>query len=208
MHSILPRTARTLLLVSLLAACGGAKDDASADDSAAQADSAAAVAAAEPAPAAAPPAPASDAAVTVDDIDRWQRGMAAELQAVRDAGERLKTAKTGNDTVTAMFAANETSTRAAGASAAGVDENRYNRIRSALSSLVGALAPLEVDMNVSQMPAPMVAQMKQAREQQLAQLAPQHPAELIEALRPRAGDLRKQELTLVGERLKAAGMGR
>ncbi len=205
----MPRAARTLLLASLLAACGGANDDASADDSAAQADSAAAVASAEPAPAAAPPAESSaDAAVGVADIDRWQRGMEAELQAVREAGERLKAAKTANDTMTAMFAANETSTRAAGARAAGVDESRYGRIRNELSAIIGPMAPLEGEMDVSKMPAPMVAQMKEAREQQLTQIAAKYPAELIEALRPRAADLRKQELTLVGERMKASGIAR
>jgi hypothetical protein len=32
------------------------------------------------------------------------------------------------------------------------------------------------------------------------------PAEVVEALRPRAAELRKQSLELVGARLKAAGM--
>ncbi|MGZ8456170.1 MAG: hypothetical protein ACXWZ4_06185, partial [Gemmatirosa sp.] len=183
-------------------------DAASAEDSAAQADSAAASAEPAPAAVAAPAQSNADAPLTVADIDRWQRGMEAELKAVRDAGEQLRTAKTGNDTVTAIFAANETSTRAAGASAAGVDESRYGDIRSVLSSIVVNMAPLEAEMDVSKMPAPMLATMKQSREQQLAQIVPQHPPELIEALRARAADLRRQEMTLVGERLKAAGMAR
>ena len=205
MHTLRPASARALLLAAtLLAGCGGG-DQPSAEDSAAAADSAASAAA--PAPEAAPATPTNDvtAPLTVADIDRWQKGMAAELKAVQDAGVQLKAAKTGNDTLTAMMGSNETATRTAGAGAAGVDEGRYGFIASELGALASALAPLDADMDVSKMPAPMVESMKQAREQQAAQLTPKYAPELVEALKPRAAELRKQQMALVGERLKAVG---
>ena len=206
-----------VLAAALLAAaaCKPA-ERADSDDSAAGADTASAMMEQDSASAAtatatataASSAPPTAASLTVDDIDRWKRGMEAELAAVREAGTKLAAAKTGNDTLTAMTGTLETSTREAGAKAAGVDPERYNFIRSTLSSLTAYLAPLEMEMNVKDMPPAMVAQMKQGREQSLAQASAGVPPAVIDALRPRAAELRKQDLTLVGERLKAAGAAR
>ncbi|GLC23531.1 hypothetical protein [Roseisolibacter agri] len=198
--------ARALLLVALLSACGGG-DKPSAEDSSAAADSAASAAAAAPTPEAPAAAPANDASapLTVADIDRWQKGMAAELKAVQDAGAQLKAAKTGNDTLTAMMGANETATRAAGASAAGLDESRYGFIASELSALTMVLAPVEADFEAGKMPAAMVQSMQQERDRQAAQVTPKYPPDVVEALKPRAAELRKQQMTLVGWRVKAAG---
>jgi hypothetical protein len=207
-----------VLAAALLAAaaCKPA-ERADSDDSAAGTDTASAMAEQDSASAAAAAAstsgatssaPPTAASLTVDDIDRWKRGMEAELAAVREAGTKLAAAKTGNDTLTAMTGTLETSTREAGAKAAGVDPERYNFIRSTLSSLTAYLAPLEMEMNVKDMPPAMVAQMKQNREQSLAQASAGVPPAVIDALRPRAAELRKQDLTLVGERLKAAGAAR
>ncbi|HET7457844.1 MAG TPA: hypothetical protein VFJ74_09325 [Gemmatimonadaceae bacterium] len=216
MHRIHRRLTHGLLAAALftVAACKPA-ERAGEDDSVTAADSTAsagAQAAAAPAAAAAPSATGSEtsaeASLTVADIDRWQRGMDAELAAVRDAGKQLAAAKTANDTMTAMMAANETSTRAAGARGAGVDEERYNVIRSTLSPVVGYMAPIEMEMDVKQMPASMLETMKKSREESLARATAGIPPAVVEALRPRAAALRKQDLTLVGERLKAAGLGR
>jgi hypothetical protein len=207
-----------VLAAALLAAaaCKPA-ERADSDDSAAgtdtasamaEQDSASAAAAATTSGATSSSAPPTAASLTVDDIDRWKRGMEAELAAVREAGTKLAAAKTGNDTLTAMTGTLETSTREAGAKAAGVDPERYNFIRSTLSPLTAYLAPLEMEMNVKDMPPAMVAQMKQNREQSLAQASAGVPPAVIDALRPRAAELRKQDLTLVGERLKAAGAAR
>jgi hypothetical protein len=208
-----------VLAAALLAAaaCKPA-ERADSDDSAAGTDTASAMAEQDSASAAAAAAattsgatssaPPTAASLTVDDIDRWKRGMEAELAAVREAGTKLAAAKTGNDTLTAMTGTLETSTREAGAKAAGVDPERYNFIRSTLSPLTAYLAPLEMEMNVKDMPPAMVAQMKQSREQSLAQASAGVPPAVIDALRPRAAELRKQDLTLVGERLKAAGAAR
>lgn len=63
-------------------------------------------------------------------------------------------------------------------------------------------------MDVSKMPAAMVAQMQKGREEGLARVSSDLPPALVEALRDHAAALRKQEVTLTGERLKAAGIGR
>jgi hypothetical protein len=205
------RTALALLVAAtLVVGCGGKSDDTSAEDSAAVAQADSAAPAAEPAPAAAAAAPAADndAPLTVADIDRWQRGMVAEAKAVEDAGTKLRAATSSADTLAAMMGANETSTRATGASAAGIPEQRYNIIRSQLSEIVSQMSPLEQEMDVSKMPAPMVEEMRKGREAGLARVTANLPPEVLEALRPRAAELRKQELALVAARMKAAGLGR
>ena len=190
--------------VAFTVACSRTESDAAPADSAAvSSDSAPPTASA----AAAPTAPATAASLTADDIDRWQKGMEAELEAVKKAGAQLKTAKSGEDTLTAVSATTDMSTRAAGAQAAGVDEERYQLIRSTLSTVVGQMTPIEQEMNVSGLPATAVADLKKAREAGLAQATAELSPQLVEALRPRAAALRKQDLTLTGERLKAAGAG-
>ena len=199
------RTAAALAL-ALLTACGGKDAAEEGDDTtaAAQEDASSADAGTV---AAAPSAPAEEVSrpIATDDIDRWARGMDAELQAVRDAGTKLKSAKTGEDTVSAMFGANDMSTRDAGAKAAGVSPERYQFIRSTLSAAVGSLAPIENEMNLEGMPASMVDELKKGREASLARMSTEVPPAVVEALRPRAAALRKQDLTLTGERLKAMG---
>lgn len=198
------RTLATSFILALTLACsGGAGDD--ANDAAADADTG--VATEQPAATAAADVPA-EASMTPEDIDRWQRGMEAELAAVEQAGEQLRNAKSNDDSLSAMMASNETSTRAAGARGAGVDEQRYGIIRSAMSSVVRYMAPLQAEMDVSQMPAEMRAAMQANRDSSLARMVPSYSPAVIEALRPRAEALRRQEMALVGARLKAAGMAR
>jgi hypothetical protein len=202
------RTAFSLALFAAAAvACSRGDTDANAGDSAAQSDTSAATAAAPSTPASSA-TPSTPASLTADDIDRWQKGMTAELEAVHKASEQLKAAKTGNDTLTAMMGANEMGTRAAGAQAAGVDEERYQLIRSTLSSVVGQMAPLEQEMDVSSLPASAVADLKKSRADGLATATAELSPQLVDALKPRAAALRKQDLTLTGERLKAAGAAR
>jgi len=212
MHSPLRRAA-ALAALSLLVACGGRKDaDANADSSAVaeeSADSASAEAATATSSAPAPAAPSSSRPLEVEDVDRWKRGMDAELVAVREAGTKLRTAKTGNDTVSAMMEANDMGTRDAGAKAAGVDPERYQFIRSTLQAASAYLSPLEQEWpTLKDMPASMVEELKKGRETGLARMSTDVPPAVIEALRPRAGELRKQSLTLVGERMKAIGQAK
>lgn len=202
---VISRIARAgaVLGASVAIACGGSSDAEATDSAAAEEAVAEAPAAA---PAAAPEA--ADATLSVADIDRWQRGMEAELKAVEETPARLRAATSGADSVAAVMGATEMGTRAAGAAAAGVDESRYQRLRGELSEVVSQMSPLEAEMNVATMPASMVADMRRAREEGLARLVATLPADVVEALRPRAADLRKQELALVGARMKAAGLGR
>ena len=108
-------------IATIVAATACSKGDSSPDTAAAdstqqseQLDTAARNAAV-----AAQPGTGNSAPVTVEDIDKWQRGMAAELEAVKDAGVRLKSAKTAQDSLDAMMRANDMSTLEAGARASG-----------------------------------------------------------------------------------------
>ena len=159
------------------------------------------------APAAPAPAP-SEAEISVADIDRWSRGMAAESQAVQDAAAKLAAAKDDNARLEALTAATEMNTLDAGAAAAGVDADRYRRIRNILSGAVSQMSPIEMEMDVANMPPQMIEQMKQARAESVAQLQTELPADVFGALGSRAAELREQEKRLVGERLKVASAAR
>jgi len=194
---------QAVLLAALLAACAGggdaAGDSASADSSG---DSASV-----PFTGALPSASTS-MPLAVADIDRWESGMDAELGAVRESAAALQRATTAGDSAMAIIALNEASTRAAGASGAGVEEERYLFIRNSFSAAVANLVPLEQVMDVKTMPTEMIAEVRRNREAALAGMSGTLPPELVAALRARAAELRMQELTLAGERLKAAGLGR
>lgn len=152
-----------------------------------------------------PAAATSDASeISVDDIDRWQRGMQAELASVQEAAAKLTNAKDENEKLEALHATTEMGTIEAGATAAGVDQDRYRRLRNHFSGAVSQLSPIEMEMDVAQMPKEMVEQMQQARAAGAAQLEGQLPADVLEALKARAGELRQQEKLLVAERLKVA----
>lgn len=188
-------------LAATLAACGGdAAEDVEDTLAAIEGDQSAMTA---PTSDAAP----SDAPVTVEDIDRWQRGMTAELEAVRAAGERLASATTGTDSVSAIFDANDMATREEGARGAGVDEERYGHLNSTFSGLVRYMVPLSAEMDTTGMPAEIQKQMVDGRVQALATASAGVPEDVLEALRERAAELRRQELELVGARMKAAGIG-
>ena len=187
-----------------LAACASGDREEAAADSAV--DSAAAVA--PPTDAAPAPAPATetdDAPLGAADLDRWQKGMEAELKAVQEAGAKLAAARSGLDSLAAVGATSESATRDVGAAAAGVSGDRYQKIRSTLSNLAGQMVPSEMETGGS-MPAAMVEQIKQGREAGLAQLVAELPAELVDAMRPRAEALRRQEVELLAARMRAAGM--
>ena len=197
----------TLRRVSCLAvaiACSGSDTDA-ATDSAAAPDTASTAAASTSEPTGVTNTPGS---LTAEDINRWELGMMAELTAVKKAGEQLKAAKNINDSSAAILAANDMSTRDAGAAAAGVDGDRYHFIRSTLSAVAGSMSPIEQEMDVSKLPAAAVAELKKGREAEVTRATAELSPQLVEALRPRAAALRKQDLELTAERLRAAGMAR
>ena len=201
MRHALPFGTPLCLLAGLLLACGGARDDEPAADAAAD-TAAAAPAAAD----AAPSAGAADAPVTADDIGRWEKGMAAELAAVKEAGAKLKEARTGEDTLSAMMGVQEMTTTQAGAAAAGVDLERYKAIRSDLSAVSAALTPHLGGIDTTLLSPAQREEMRQMNAAQLKQLEGRVPAEVVEVLKPKAEALRKQEIELAGARLKGAGM--
>jgi hypothetical protein len=157
-------------------------------------------------PASAPAADPGQAPLTVADIERWDKGMAGELQAVHAAAAKLKEAKNGNDTLTAMMGVQETATSEAGARAAGVDEERYKLIRSNLSAAASYLAPTVGGVDTTMLSADQRAELTRGNEAQLEQMKGMVPPDVVAALTPRAAELRKKDLELVGARLKGAGM--
>ncbi len=132
--------------------------------------------------------------------------MAAELVAVREAGTKLKEARTGEDTLSAMMGVQEMTTTQAGAAAAGVDLERYKSIRSDLSAVAAALTPHLGGIDTTLLSPAQREEMRQMNAAQLKQLEGRVPAEVVEALKPKAEALRKQEIELAGARLKGAGM--
>ena len=190
-----------LVAAALLAACGGgdkAPDAAEAE--------AAPPAAETPAPAAGSQADVTNAPLAAADIDRWEKGMAGELEAVRAAADKMKTAKSSEDTLSAMMGVQEMATQEAGAKAAGVELERYKVIRSNLSAAASYMTPELGGIDTTILSPAQRAEMKQMNEAQLTQLQSAVPAEVLDALRPRAATLRKQDLALVAARLKGAGM--
>jgi hypothetical protein len=193
-----------LLTLLFLAGCGGGEGQKETHD-------AAAAGAAGDAPAPAPDAASqsgnsSSAPLSVDDIERWEKGMAAELAAVQEAGAKLESAKTGEDTLSALMAVQEMTTTPAGARAAGVDEERYNVVRSDLSAAVAYLTPHLGGIDTTMLSPAQRDEMRQMNAAQLKQLEGRVPAEVVEALKPKAEALRKKTLELAGARLKGAGM--
>lgn len=193
------------LLVIFSAACGG-KDkqpDSVADDAAAE-------------PAASPPVSTSDAQaaagnpiaapLTTDDIGRWEKGMAGELKAVQDAGGKLKTARTQEDTLSVVMGVQEMATVSAGAQAAGLEEERYKFVRSNLSAVTNYLTPAQGGIDTTALSQAQRDELRQMNEARIQQMQQDVPGEVVEALRPRAVELRKKQWELIGARLKGAGM--
>jgi hypothetical protein len=198
------RTPLRLLIVLFFAGCGGgeAKDE-THDEAVADA--------AGDAPAPAPDAAGqsggpSSAPLSVEDIERWEKGMAAELAAVQEAGAKLESAKTGEDTLSALMGVQEMTTTAAGARAAGLDEERYSVVRSDLSAAAAYLTPHLGGIDTTMLSPAQREEMREMNAAQLKQMEGRVPAEVVEALKPKAEALRKKSLELAGARLKGAGM--
>ena len=190
------QTPLRMLGLLLLAACGAGDDrEASSGE-----------AAAEAAPAQAPAAAPQDEPLQVEDIERWQKGMAAELAAVKEAGAKLAAAKTGEDTLSAVMSVQEMATAPIGAKAAGVDPDRYRALRSDLSAAVSYLTPHLGGIDTTMLSPEQREEMRKMNAAQLTTIAARVPPALVEALKPKAEALRKQDLELTGARLKSAGM--
>jgi hypothetical protein len=204
MPAVLQLRPLALVTALILAGCGG---DSAKEEPDTEAETEAAAATEQP-PAAAstPTAGSTSAPITVDDIDRWEKGMAGELAVVRESGEKLKSARNGEDTLAAMMGVQEMTTTPAGARAAGMDEERYKTVRSNLSAAVAYLTPHLGGIDTTMLSAAQRDEMRQMNAAQLKQLEGTVPPEVIEALKPNADALKKKELELAGARLKGAGM--
>jgi hypothetical protein len=144
--------------------------------------------------------------ITTADIERWDKGLAGELKAVQEAGAKIKSARSGEDTLSAMMGVQETATMGAGATAAGLDLERYKFIRSNLSAAVSYLTPSQGGIDTTLLSQAQRDELRQMNETQLQQMQKDVPAEVVEALKPRAVELRKKDLELTAARLKGAGM--
>jgi hypothetical protein len=146
------------------------------------------------------------APLTIEDIGRWEKGMVGELKAVEEAGAKLKTARTGEDTMSAMMGVQEMNTTTAGAQAAGLEQERYKFVRSNLSGVVQYLTPAQGGVDTTMLSSAQRDEMRRMNEARIQQMQEAVPPGVVEALRPRAVELRKKDMELVGARLKGAGM--
>jgi len=196
-----------LLAVGLLFACGrkDAQPDVSADTASSE-ESAAQDTSSSAAPAAQPTGTPTSAPLTPADIERWTKGIDGELQAVREAGAKLKSARTSDDTLNAMMGVQEMATVDAGAKAAGVDPERYKFIRSNLSAVVGYLTPSLGGIDTTSLPQAQRDELRKGNEAQIQRMQQEVPADVVDAVKPRAAELRKKDMELVAARLKGAGM--
>jgi len=196
-----------LLAVGLLFACGrkDAQPDVSADTASGE-ESAAQDTSSSAAPAAQPTGNPTSAPLTPADIERWTKGMDGELQAVREAGAKLKSARSSEDTLNAMMGVQEMATVEAGAKAAGIDPERYKFIRSNLSAVVGYLTPSLGGIDTTSLPQAQRDELRKGNEAQIQRMQQEVPADVVAALKPRAAELRKKDMELVAARLKGAGM--
>jgi hypothetical protein len=195
-----------VLALSLTSCGSGDSDSDAAPPDEAATDTAPSETTGAPSGGAAPPTSGTLAPVTVADIDLWQKGMAAELEAVRSAGEKMRTAKNNADSLSAMMGVQEMATQEEGAKGAGLDLERYKFIRSELSAAVSYMTPHLGGIDTTMLSPAQREELRQSNEAQLAQMKERVPAEVIEALRPRAAELRTRNMELVAARLKGAGM--
>jgi hypothetical protein len=194
------------LFALVLAACGGKEKDADPETTA---DSASEAAAAQPSSEQDVQASTENpitAPLTVDDIGRWEKGMAGELKAVQEAGDKMKTAHTNEDTLSAMMGVQEMNTQQAGAQAAGLELERYKFVRSNLSAVAQYMTPALGGIDTTMLSQSQREEMRRDNEAQIQRMQAEVPADVVEAMRPRAVELRTKSMELVGARLKGAGM--
>ena len=200
-----PRLASSLLLiVPLMLGCGGKDDDTAAEDANGGAAADNAPPSTEPAPA--PATNPNVAPLTTADIDRWDKGMAGELKAIEEAGAKIQSARSGEDTLSAMMGVQEMATIGAGAQAAGVELERYKFVRSNLSAVASYLTPSQGGIDTTLLSQAQRDELRQMNDTRIQQMQQDVPPEVVDALKPRAVELRKKDLELVGARLKGAGM--
>jgi hypothetical protein len=205
----LKRGALVLALLAL-AACGKANDEAAtaADATDAPAEAAAA------APTQAPTTPA-DAALTVADLDVYVRGMQRELALLEDASAKVRAARAKDDTAAQSAAMMEMlgiDTNGEGATAAGIDQARYEAIKNSIDTVLGAaemqknLAGIGGDLSALSPEQRAAAEANRAEMQSqvgdpYASLVP----EVAQALKSRQAELSALHARWIGLTMSAAG---
>lgn len=89
-----------------------------------------------------------------------------------------------------------------------MDPERYNLIRSNLSTAASYLAPSIGGVDTTMLSPEQRAEMKRNNAAQLKQMKDVVPADVVAALTPRAAELRTKDLELTAARLKGAGQVR
>ena len=114
---------RAALVAALVIGCARGSDDAGAtSDTQAVAGELGDTVQTTPTPA---PSVRVEEPLTASDLDAYVRGVQAEIDTVEKAWAQLRKAKTGTDTLSAVFAATPGNTQPVGASKAGLSVDRY-----------------------------------------------------------------------------------
>ena len=200
------------------AGCSRGDGDSARGDDTAQADTAAtaeAAGAAAPTSAVAAGNPA-DAPMTAEDVDRYERGVRAEIEAAQKAVEDRKRAKSSADSLSAQFAALEQNTIEAGARAAGVSVDRYRTLNNTMNQVLGArqmgavMQKQTKDMDTTNLTPEQRARVREGMAQANAawgdpykDLAP----DVATVVKQRADQLDSLRQQLLKVRFQAAGIG-
>jgi hypothetical protein len=87
-----------------------------------------------------------------------------------------------------------------------LSEERYGVVRSDLSAAASYLTPHLGGIDTTMLSPAQRDEMRQSNAAQLKQMESRVPAAVVDALKPKAEELRKQDLELAGARLKGAGI--
>lgn len=204
----------TLVAVVLIAGSPGCgRKDAAEETSSSDEAPAAASTTAEPTGASAgDPQPTR---LSAADLDAYEKGVQAQLDAVQQASEKLKTAKTANDTLSAIGDALPANTQQVAARAAGMELERWKVMAGQVETVLQARAGSAM---VSQMAEQMGdtaslsaearAQLRTNLEQAKGQAAQQEaqayaslPPDLVETFKARAPHLDSLRLRLAAAQM-------
>jgi pyruvate/2-oxoglutarate dehydrogenase complex dihydrolipoamide acyltransferase (E2) component len=201
------RSLTIFTLALLLGGCGGKDSETDTAD-----QTAAAEAEAEPEASAPPDEPTEEeenpveAPLAAEDIDRWDKGMEAELNAVRQGQEKLKIARTQEDSVNAMLEVQETAEE--GGKAAGLDPERYRFVDTKLSDLASSLSSWtgsDTTSDTTGVEGAVGEEMRRMQEAAIQNASEEVPPEVVEAMKPRADELNQKSRHLSSEQLKIIG---
>jgi hypothetical protein len=87
-----------------------------------------------------------------------------------------------------------------------LEQERYKFVRSNLSSVAGYMTPWLGGIDTTMLSPAQREEMRTNNEAQIQRMQAEVPSEVVEAMRPRATELRTKSMELVGARLKGAGM--